>query len=238
MSPRNLSVRDEHLRELMDDPQCDPQRLHATLRRFGLVNRLISGWDQVYRSRLRPTLQNLELQSLHRPARVLDLGSGGGDVITRLAQLAAADSLSVQWTGADPDPRAHAAANARAKPGMTFLCADADDLIERGENYDIVLSNHVLHHLSADELTAFTAASRTLSTGTVLHSDIARSRLAYGLYSVGITPLTPGTFLRTDGLRSIRRSYQPQELSAALGEDWQVSTPARFRVLAEASGLG
>jgi len=238
MSPRNLSIRDEQLRELMDDPHCDPQRLHATLRRFGLVNRLISGWDQVYRDQLRPALQNLELQSLHRPARVLDLGSGGGDVISRLAQLADADSLSVEWTGADPDPRAHAAANARAKPGMTFLCADADDLISRGKSYDVVLSNHVLHHLSADELTAFTEASRALSTGTVLHSDIARSRLAYGLYSVGITPLAPGTFLRTDGLRSIRRSYKPQELSAALGDAWQVSTPARFRVLAKARGLG
>ena len=69
--------------------------------------------------------------------------------------------------------------------------------------------------------------------------DIARGRLAYGLYAVGITPLAPGTFLRTDGLRSIRRSFTPAELRAALAAvpgRWTVSTPAPFRVLAEGSG--
>ena len=73
----------------------------------------------------------------------------------------------------------------------------------------------------------------------MLHGDIARGRLAYGLYAVGITPLAPGTFLRTDGLRSIRRSFTPAELRAALAAvpgRWTVSTPAPFRVLAEGSG--
>lgn len=245
MSPVNLSVRDEQLRELMDDPDCDPVRLEATLRRFHLVNRLISGWDQVYRRRLRPTLLRLD-----RPARVLDLGSGGGDVVTRLAQLAARDGLQVDWTGADPDPRAHEAAqhtqNQRLQrvqgvhgaPSVRFVCADADALLAAGERYDAVVSNHVLHHLDAPGLLDFTEASRRLSTGTVLHSDIARGRLAYSLYAVGITPLAPGTFLRTDGLRSIRRSYRPEELAAALGAAWTVSSPAAFRLIAEAPGRG
>lgn len=246
MSPVNLSVRDEQLRELMDDPDCDPVRLDATLRRFHLVNRLISGWDQVYRTRLRPALLELE-----RPARVLDLGSGGGDVVTRLAQLAARDGLRVEWTGADPDPRAsQAAQDAQAQriqkargedqqpPRVRFLCADAGALLEAGERFDFVVSNHVLHHLDSPGLLDFTEASRRLCTGTVLHSDIARGRLAYGLYAVGITPLAPGTFLRTDGLRSIRRSYQREELAAALGVDWTVSSPAPFRLIAEAPGRG
>ncbi|TDS86881.1 methyltransferase domain-containing protein [Nesterenkonia aurantiaca] len=244
MSPVNLSVRDEQLRELMDDPDCDPVRLDATLRRFHLVNRLISGWDQVYRTRLRPALLDLE-----RPARVLDLGSGGGDVVTRLAQLAARDGLPVEWTGADPDPRAHEAAQKtqndrkprisdRQPPRVRFLCADAGALLEQGESFDVVLSNHVLHHLDAPGLLDFTESSRQLCTGTVLHSDIARGRLAYGLFAVGITPLARGTFLRTDGLRSIRRSYQPEELATALAEGWTVTSPAPFRLIAEAPGRG
>lgn len=244
MRPVNLSLRDEQLRELMDDPDCDPVRLDATLRRFHLVNRLISGWDQVYRTRLRPALLDRQ-----RPARVLDLGSGGGDVVTRLAQLAARDGLRVEWTGADPDPRAHEAAQNtqndrkprtgdRQPPPVRFLCADAGALLEAGESFDVVLSNHVLHHLDAPGLLDFTKASRQLSTGTVLHSDIARGRLAYGLFAVGITPLAPGTFLRTDGLRSIRRSYQREELASALGEGWTVTSPAPFRLIAEAPGRG
>lgn len=227
----DLSRRDDRLRELMDDPDCDPERLDATLRRFGIVNRLVSGWDAVYRTRLRPMLAGLG-----RPTRVLDLGSGGGDVIARLAGLAARDGLEVRWTGADPDPRAHQAACARRVPGARFLCADAEALLTQGEAFDVVISNHVLHHLGTAELRALTAASRALSAGMVLHNDIARSRRAYWLYAVGITPLAPGTFLRVDGLRSIRRSHRPEELSRLLGPEWSVTTPAPFRLLAEAPG--
>lgn len=227
----NLSERDHQLREIMDDPDCDPERLQATLRRFGIVNRLISGWDRIYRTRLRHILAELD-----RPARVLDLGSGGGDVITRLARLAAQDGLEVRWTGADPDPRAHQAALDRQGPGVTFLQTDTDALIENGDAFDVVISNHVLHHLDDAELLDFTSASRALASTAVFHSDIARGRLAYGLYAIGILPLSPGTFLRTDGLRSIRRSYRKEELSAALGTEWKVSSPAAFRLIAEGVG--
>lgn len=228
---RGLARRDTVLTELMDDPDCDPRALAATYRRFGLVNRLVSAWGHVYRTRVRP-----ELRALGRPARVLDLGCGGGDVVARLAGLAARDGLAVEWVGADPDPRALAAARERQRPGMRFVSQGSGELLAAGERFDIVLSNHVLHHLDAAALDAFAADSLALSRGPVLHADIARGRLAYALYAVGIAPLSPGTFLRVDGLRSIRRSYRSDELAAELGGPWRVETPAPFRVLAVARG--
>ena len=231
----NLGIRDTVLRELMDEPDCDPERLTATLRRFAVVNRLVSGWGRVYRSRLRPYLAGLG-----RPARVLDLGSGGGDLLVRLATLAERDGLAVDWLGIDPDPRARAVAEERRARGVRFRCADAAALRAEGRTFDAVLSNHVLHHLSAAELRAFADDSLDLSTGPVLHSDIERSRLAYGLYAIGITPFAPGTFLRTDGLRSIRRSYRRDEFAAELNArgtiEWTVERPAAFRLLAVGRG--
>lgn len=227
----DLSRRDEQLRELMDDPHCNPQRLHATLRRFALVNRMVSGWGTIYRLRIRDLLSELP-----RPARVLDIGSGGGDVIAQLARLAARDGFTVEWTGADPDRRAHDVASRAAVPHATFRCADAETLLAEGQRYDLVISNHLLHHLEASELKDFAATSQRLARIAVLHNDICRSRLAYALYSVGISPFAPGTFLRVDGLRSIRRSYRPAELSSALGPDWSVSSPVSFRLLAEGPG--
>ncbi|SBS72572.1 methyltransferase domain-containing protein [uncultured Microbacterium sp.] len=229
----SLATRDETLRELMDDPDCDPARLAATLHRFAVVNRLVSGWGGVYRSVLRP-----HLAGLGRPARVLDLGCGGGDLVARLAGLARADGLAVEWTGVDPDPRAHDVAGRWAAPGIRFRAVDAATLVAEGERFDAVVSNHVLHHLGTG-LAAFAAESRALSTGPVLHSDIERGRLAYALYTVGITPYARGTFLRTDGLRSIRRSFRTDELAAAIADapsPWRIERPAPFRLLARSVG--
>ncbi|MFG6403074.1 MULTISPECIES: methyltransferase domain-containing protein [unclassified Microbacterium] len=229
----NLRERDVALTEIMDDPGCDPVRLAATYRRFDTVNRLVSSWGTVYRTTLRPFLRQLG-----RPARVLDLGSGGGDVVARLARLAERDGLVADWTGADPDPRAHAAARLREAPGVTFVAASSTDLRAAGETYDAVLSSHVLHHLSPDVLREVTDDSLALSRGIVMHSDIERGPLAYGLYAVGVLPLSAGTFLHTDGLRSIRRSYRADELAAELGAPWRVERPAPFRLLATAVGRG
>ena len=231
MTPGGLSERAESLVELMDDPDCDPQRLARTYRRFGVVNRAISGWGSLYRRYLRP-----HLASLDRPARVLDLGCGGGDVLARLAALARRDHLEVAWTGADPDPRALQVAQRRASAGIEFRRADSAALRAAGETFDAVVSNHVIHHLDSSGLAAFADDTRALSTGVVLHSDISRGRLAYGLFVVGITPLAPGTFLRTDGLRSIWRSYRPAELAALLGAGWRVEGLAPFRLCALAEG--
>jgi 2-polyprenyl-3-methyl-5-hydroxy-6-metoxy-1,4-benzoquinol methylase len=227
----SLAERDVLLRELMDDPDCDPEKLRATLRRFELINRLVSRWRPVYRSHIRPFLAALD-----RPGRIVDLGCGGGDVIAQLAAWTVSDGFDVDWVGVDPDPRALEVAHSRPTPRTTFLCADGADLLSDGERFDIVLSNHVVHHLAPAELEEFVDQSRRLSRGIVLHSDIERGRLAYALYAIGITPFAPGTFLRTDGLRSIRRSYRQDELAAVLGAPWKVEKSARFRLLAVAPG--
>ena len=228
-----LRERAVDLVELMDDPACDARRLDATYRRFGLVNRAVSGWDAVYRRALRPALRRLA-----RPARVLDLGSGGGDVIARLSRLAHRDGLDVHWTGSEPEPRALRASERHASDRIRFMPGDSSALREAGERFDVVISNHVLHHLDSDGLARFAEDSLALSRELVLHADIERGRLAYGLWSVGVLPLAPGTFLRTDGLRSIRRSYRTDELATALGEPWRVVRPAPFRLLAMARGRG
>lgn len=222
----SLRTRDDALRELMDDPDCDPGRLRRTLERFDLVNRLVAGWDRTYRIALRPALA-----AASGPVRILDVGCGAGDVLRRIVARARADGIRAEGVGIDPDPRCLAVARAAGPAtGVSYRQAGAGDLV--GETYDLVLSGNVLHHIPDAELDAFLATSARLARGLVVHSDIARSRLAHTAYAVGITPLAPGTFLRTDGLRSIRRAWTATELSARMPAGWTVLAQSRVRLLA------
>lgn len=220
-----LSSRATWLRERMDDPNCDRATLRRTYRRFTLVNALVSGWRQSYRELIRPRL------SAARSTRLLDVGSGGGDLALALEQWAARDGLRLDVTGVDPDPLAfEVATDAAAQRGSKtrFLKANAGDI---GERFDVVVSNHVLHHI--DDLPAF--LDETLSCcapgGMVLHSDIERSAFAYAGFSLLAAPLTPGTFIREDGLLSIRRSYTVSELMADAPPGWIVASQCPSRLL-------
>lgn len=223
----SLAHRDDDLRELMDDPGCDPVALRRTLVRFGVVNRLVSGWGAVYRSRIRPVIA-----ARGGRASILDIGCGGGDVLSRLVEAARHDGFTVDGIGIDPDAAAIEVATRAPIRGITFRRAHSDDLLAAGERFDVVVSNHVLHHLTRTEIPGFLDASAALASSLSVHSDIARGRAAYAAYAVGITPLAPGTFLRTDGLRSIRRSFTVPELARIVPVGWRVEHPAPFRVLA------
>lgn len=221
-----LAQRDADLRELMDDPHCDPSRLQRTYAQFRVVNRLVAGWGGVYRRLVRPMLHPARSTSL------LDIGSGAGDVPRALARWAGRDGLALSVTAIDPDERAHTYAITRpALPGVVFRCASSAELVAEGACFDLVTSNHVLHHLDDTARDGLLADSVRLARRRVVHSDIARSRPAYLGYAIASRPFGRRSFISVDGLRSIRRSYRPAELAAVVPEPWRVTRRAPARLL-------
>lgn len=227
----DLASRATDLAELMDDPACDPAALDRTFRRFAVINPLVGGWRGVWQRFVRPVLPR------DRPGRMLDLGCGGGDVARSLARWARGAGLTVEVVGVDPDPRAIRAAARTRTAGVTFRQAWSGDLVDAGDRFDVVVSNHVLHHLDDVARAAFLADSVTLAAGRVVHSDIRRSAAAYRSYALGVLPVAAGTFVRVDGLRSIRRSYTAEELRTVLADPvtsgpWRVVEAPPHRLLA------
>ena len=249
---RFLHARATDTAELMDGPGADPETLQRTYEQFGLVNTAVSGWRANYRRFIRPQL------STTRSTTLLDIGSGGGDLPLALAAWAASDGLRLQITAIDPDERAHDFASARRPVrGVTFRRAFSAELVGEGATFDIVMSNHMLHHLSAVELGGLLWDSERLVAGPgpesgdphprprlprVLHGDITRSRLAYAGFALGTLPfarsLLKGSYIRADGLTSIRRSFRPVELEGALPEGWAVWPQSAFRYLLVYRGPG
>ncbi|MBC7809093.1 MAG: methyltransferase domain-containing protein [Akkermansiaceae bacterium] len=209
----------------MDEPGCDGVRLVNTYRDFDRVNSAVSGWRGLYTRHVRPVLREVG-----SGATILDVGCGGGDVLRRLARWASQDGLNPCFVGTDPDHRA--IEYARREPGpanLRFLCATAGELATAGERFDIVLSNHVLHHLSDGEVAALCADSTTLATHLAIHADICRHPLAHAGF-----PLIGGwfrdSFILEDGLLSIRRAFTPEELRRLAPEGWQIRTAFPFRL--------
>ncbi|WP_434992481.1 class I SAM-dependent methyltransferase [Arthrobacter sp. Ld5] len=219
-----LSERDPHAVEEMDRPDCDPVRLDRTYAQFGLVNAVVSGWRRTYASLLRPAF------SRDRTNTLLDIGAGGGDLPRALARWARRDGFRLEVTAIDPDERAHAFATSRpALPGLSFRRALSSELVAEGAEFDAVVSNHVLHHLDPGAFDGLLDDSERLARTVAVHSDIARHPLGYALFSVGTLPL-PGSYIRQDGLTSIRRSWTPDELRAATHgrAPWTVRTAVPF----------
>lgn len=206
--------------ERMDDGDCDQKRLARTYAQFARVNAFVSGWRSVYRRRVRPALAS-------GASSILDVGCGGGDVLRLLAALAHRDGFEVNLLGIDPDPRAIDFARGQpGVPGLSFECADVRHFSRRS---DLAISNHVLHHLPSDEIRRFCEATARLAEVGVVHADIRRSGLAYGLFPL-LGGWFHGSFILEDGLRSIRRSFTADELSALAPDGWRVSKHPLFRL--------
>ncbi|MBT1004068.1 methyltransferase domain-containing protein [Paenarthrobacter sp. DKR-5] len=211
--------------EEMDKPDCDPRLLARTYAQFRLVNRPIARWRTIYRKWLRPAMVP------GRPCSLLDVGCGGGDVAFDLVRWAARDGIELAVTAIDPDERALAFSTAHPQAGaVTFRRATSADLVKEAATFDFVVSNHVLHHLGDAELTGLLADSKQLCRRLALHNDIERSPAAYLLFFLGALPFR-GSFIRRDGLTSIRRSYTVQELERAAPEGWSARRLAPFRTL-------
>ncbi len=228
----DLSLRDVRAVELMDDPGADPAMLEKTYLRFRLVNAVVSRPGLIYRRDIRPRARRGRI-------RVLDVGSGGGDLCRRLAASLARDGLDADITALDADERATRWAAAHDDgAGVRYRCAYTSQLAREGEEFDVIVSNHLLHHLGSEELQGLVTDSRRLAGdgGLVVHQDIERSRAAYRLFAAATRPFAgnvlSGSFIREDGLTSIRRSYTARELADVAPPGWTVrrGIPSRLEL--------
>jgi 2-polyprenyl-3-methyl-5-hydroxy-6-metoxy-1,4-benzoquinol methylase len=215
------------LRERMDDPGCDRELLFNTLRDFAVVNGLVAGWRRVYARHLRPVLQRSD-----HPARILDIGCGGGDIPRALLRWARADGITAEITAIDTDPRVREYMAARSWPeAVAFRQVALSVLVEEGRTFDVVISNNLLHHLSTGSLGDLLRYAIRVKPRLVVFNDIRRSAWAYRLFRWGFTPFFRRSFIVPDGLTSIRRSFTLEELRAVSPRDWTVRRQFPFRLL-------
>lgn len=221
-----LQNRESDLKEWMDVGGADQIKLFQTYRFFSVINRFFSGWRKLYEEYIRPLAED------DRPLEILDIGFGGGDIPLRIYNWASRDGISVKITGIETDPRALTYVETKTWPDdITFEYLTTHELIADGRTFDIVISNHLLHHLSDAELKITLRDADKLSKKLVLFNDLERNILAFTAFSLFVAPLSPGSYIAYDGRISIRKSYLKEELEEVVPSDWKVQRMKPWRLV-------
>lgn len=231
--------RDTQLKELMDDPLCDKVKLQRTYRQFRWINRMVASWDRIFTKEV--------LRSVGPPGTLtmLDVGCGLMDNAAYLNELAGRYGYRLQVTGIDPsNVVAEMMENRRLPEGFTYRQCYLQEIRKNGESFDLVISNHLLHHLSEPELSEFLNDLQRVTSGIALMNDLRRNVISWAGFGLATLPVRWYSFLSIDGMRSIRRSYRPDEIRQLLvslpshNGHWSVETVFPFRMVVKYTADG
>jgi 2-polyprenyl-3-methyl-5-hydroxy-6-metoxy-1,4-benzoquinol methylase len=207
--------------ELMDQPGLDSETHRRALSGLRAAN-VISRTSQVL---WRGIMEAGIVRDNGPPLRILDVATGGGDVLIGVARLAARDGVAVETHGCDISSTAVEYAQSVAKQsvvsGTVFFQLDVLAEALPGE-YDVLMSTLFFHHLGNDDAKQLLVRMAKAARRCVLIDDLCRSRLGYFYAWAGGRLLTRSRIVHTDGPLSVRGAF----------------TISEFRQLAHDSGLG
>ena len=199
----------------MDDPSVDYETFRGCLRDLARVNVLSGGY--------RPTLAFLEGLRRRgpldggRPLRVLDVGSGYGDLLREIGAWAGRRGVAVELTGVDLNPwSARAAAEVTAGGGgIRWVTADVFAYEGRA---DVVLSSLFTHHLDDAALVRFLLWMEERAGLGWFVNDLHRHPLPHATFGTLASGLRLHRFVRHDGPVSFARAFVPEDWERLLRE--------------------
>ena len=205
----DLRGRNTSDKEMLERADVDPNLAQRTIRQFKLINSLVSGSGRLMRKYFFPAME----RNPDRVYTLLDIGAGGCDIAIGAVREARRRGLQLRITALDNDPRTLSIAYQaiRDYPEIRIVVGDARELYRLGP-FDFVFSNHLLHHLSWDEIKLVLEQVMAQTRVAFVMNDLKRSHWAYLGFTVFSAILTPRSFHYHDGRLSIRRGFLPGEL--------------------------
>ena len=205
-----LRVSPRDLRELMDG-DCSYEDFRGCLRSLEQINRWLLGY--------RPTLAWLKRlpHGLRQPVHIVDVGSGGGDLLRQIAGWARSHGIAVKLTGIDLNPyAARAAAESTPKElGIAWVTSDA--LTYRPEKpVDIVVSSLMAHHLEDEEIIALLRWMEATAQVGWFINDLERSERSSRMFSLADRIMRWHRFVQHDGPVSFRRAFREEDWARLL----------------------
>ena len=188
--------------ELLDGERLDPAELRTNLREMAMLNRLPGGIGDSVRAVDR-------LLDGRADASVLDIGTGGGDFVRRLARRRAAHVIAADVS---PDILVITRRNLADTKDVTILQADVRALPFGDAEVEVAHASLVIHHLEPAEVVRALREMRRVARRGIVINDLRRGPLALLVSAATVLALTRGTYTRHDGILSARRAYTLPEL--------------------------
>jgi len=197
-SPRELP-------ELMDG-QCSYEDFRGCLHSLEQINRWLLGY--------RPTMAWLKRlpHGLRDPVHIVDVGSGGGDLLRQIAGWARRRGKAVQLTGIDMNPYAARAAAESTPKELRIAWVTGDALAYQPEKpVDIVVSSLMAHHLEDEEIIALLRWMEATAQVGWFINDLERSEWSCRMFGWVGRMVEWHRFVRHDGPVSFRRSFREED---------------------------
>jgi len=190
--------------EIMDQPGLASADHEQALRALSRIN-----WISGVAGTLWTPIRRLAEERRGQPLRVLDLASGGGDVLIRLQGHARRAGLPITFAGAELSATARdfAAVQAKARGAdVEFLPIDA--LVgPLPAGYDVITCSLFLHHLETEQAVDLLKRMGEAAGAMVLVSDLIRSRWGFVLAYLGTRFLSRSAVAHYDGPQSVRAAF-------------------------------
>ncbi|HEX6746462.1 MAG TPA: methyltransferase domain-containing protein [Longimicrobium sp.] len=199
--------------ELMDEPAQDRTELAKSLDDLRAVNRWLGGTRVVLHH-----LADLVARHPREAYRILDVGTGSGDIPLEIARWARGEEVQVHVVATDNHATtlAFAREHTAAEPVVQVEAADALRLPYADGSFDFVLLSTALHHFDDErDCIRVLREMHRVSRIAFVVNDLARSRAALlGARLLAATFWRRHPVTRHDGPLSVRRSFTPDELRA------------------------
>jgi SAM-dependent methyltransferase len=162
--------------ELMDFPGQPAHVLEEDLRNLRTINHYLGA----YRAVLRGFDRLVNKHNIGR-LRVLDVGTGSGDVAAAIAQWARGRGIRAHITAVEADPVTVrvAAKHTREISEIEPVCADGALPPFRPGSFDVVLASQLLHHFHETMIVDALKSWSKLAGRAIIISDLLRHPLAY-----------------------------------------------------------
>ena len=198
------------------DGDCSYEDFRGCLRSLEQINRWLLGYRPTlaWLKRLPPALRDPGLpdHGLLDPVHIVDVGSGGGDLLRQIAGWARRRGLAVHLTGIDLNPyAARAAAESTPKElGIAWVTGDA--LVYRPEKpVDIVVSSLTAHHLEDEEIVALLRWMEATAQSGWFINDLERSKWSCRMFGWVERIVGWHRFVRHDAPVSFRRAFREED---------------------------